>query len=86
VLGAFAATLIALASLAGPGRLALRLLAELRGTAAVAASGLMLALATLGFIAVRGPRRRPVAVVFGAAVALGALTLLSQLSWLGEHF
>jgi hypothetical protein len=78
--------LIAFSSFAGSGPLVARLLSGLRGPAAVAVSGLMLALAALGFITLKGPRRRSVAVLFGAAVALGALTLLSQLSWLGEHF
>lgn len=61
-------------------------LSGLRGTAAIAASGLIVVLAASGFIAIGGARVRPVAFVFAAAIALGVLTLLSRISWVGERF
>ncbi len=63
-----------------------RVLSELRSAAAIAASGLSVAFAASVFVLIAGPHRRPVAVVFATTVALGALTLLCQVSWLGEHF
>ena len=63
-----------------------RVLSELRSTAGIAASGLSVAFAASVFVLIAGPHRRPVAVVFATTVALGALTLLCQVSWLGEHF
>jgi len=86
LLGTVGASLGMLAFGAGWRPVLAGVLSELRATAAIAASGLILALAALGFVAVTGPRRRPVALLFAAAVALGALTVLSQLSWLGERF
>lgn len=62
------------------------ILAQLRGAPAAATSGMVVVVAALGFVVVTGRGRRPAAVVFGAAVALGALTLLSHVSWLGERF
>jgi len=62
------------------------ILAQLRSVPVAATSGIAVAVAALGFVLVTGRAQRPVAVAFGAAVALAALTVLSQLSWLGERF
>lgn len=62
------------------------ILAQLRSAPAATMTGIAVVVATFGFVLVRGQARRPVALVFGAAVALAALTLLSQVSWLGERF
>jgi len=62
------------------------LLAQLRSFPVAATSGIAVAVAALGFVLVTGRAQRPVALAFGAAVALAALTVLSQLSWLGERF
>ncbi len=63
-----------------------RVLSELRSAGAIAARDLSVAFAASVFVPIAGPHRRPVAVVFATTVALGALTLLCQVSWLGEHF
>ena len=62
------------------------ILAQLRSFPVVTTSGIAVAVAALGFVLVTGRAQRPVALAFGAAVALAALTVLSQLSWLGERF
>jgi hypothetical protein len=63
-----------------------RVLSDLRSSASIGISSLIVVLAALAFIAIAGPHRWPVAVVFATTAALGALTLLCQVSWLGEHF
>jgi len=62
------------------------ILAQLRSVPVAATSAIAVAVAALGFVLVTGRAQRPVAMAFGAAVALAALTVLSQLSWLGERF
>jgi len=62
------------------------ILAQLRSASAAATSGIAVLVTALGFVLVTGRAQRPVALAFGAAVALAALTVLSQLSWLGERF
>lgn len=62
------------------------ILAHLRSAPVAATSGIAVAVAALGFVLVTGRAERPVSLAFGAAVALAALTVLSQLSWLGERF
>ena len=68
------------------GALLTRVLSELRSSAAIVASVLSVGFAASVFVLIAGPHRRPVAVVFATTIALGALTLLCQVSWLGEHF
>ena len=62
------------------------ILAQLSSVPVAATSGIAVAVAALGFVLATGRAQRPVALAFGAAVALAALTVLSQLSWLGERF